>query len=240
MGDGEIEDVFDAPAETYLAVSDPHLSSDTNLNTSPLDADEVLEDVERYGEEYDCDELLVGGDVGTADEIKAFLDLDFERVRAVEGNHDLYDGGEPALPDGTDYGEALLWREKDLQWAMRHRPSDFGLQSTADRSSVPFLEPFDIVLYGHSHLPYERVLEDGTLAVGMGSLAQNKQVTAELPDRSFYVLDVFDDEDYAVGLRHVDFDTGEVLERSLYVETGEGFEEVCSDRLDGNRHRWQS
>lgn len=200
-------------ARRYLLVSDTHYEHDR----APGDDASLLEEV--YGA-YDCDEVLVAGDVGSFDDVEALLDGAYEAT-AVRGNNDswevdAYEHGEDLryLADGgrVFYGDEATWNAGPYTVAMQHRPHDFDIRATSSHDTTPATDA-DIVIHGHSHMPAFRVLGDGTLAIGAGSLFQNYHVADALPDRSVQVVEVGED----VTVQHIDADTREVVETAQFA-----------------------
>lgn len=226
----------------YLLVSDFHFAWEQDHGEA------VLDEIEAYGEEHDCDTLVVGGDLDARDgEIGSLLDLDFDEFRIALGNHD---GGGDGMGPGSSYGdiqidEEVYWQEAldeaAYEFGMQHDPGDFQVNPGAS-SSRPERRPTDgdehIRLYGHSHMPYDRVI-DGTLYIGLGSTYQNYNVNdATLPESSFHVLDVAED---TVSVSHYDFESGEQVEEAVYSRHGDDLEmesEIWTWRTDRHGDRW--
>lgn len=238
----------------YMVISDMHLDEQEG-NIS-----DTIEAIGEYQEDIDADGLVVGGDQKAYDsELDSIFDNDFDSIHLVEGNHDRTDehavdpdidwtyGGEP------DGDVVFAYDEETVNWAdaadtepitflLGHEPEAVGSGATYqdDRhASGDGDADADVLLYGHSHMPYDRLIE-GTLHIGMGSLLENYNVDPDtLGERSFHVIDVADD---TVSVTHVDFETGEPIEHATYRFDGEAFEQdVEWYRWDGpSRHddRW--
>jgi len=227
----------------YLLVSDFHLAWE------PGHGEDVLDQIDAYGEEHDCETLIVGGDMDARDgEIASLLDLDFEEFRIALGNHDT--SGSAGTGTSTSYGdvqidEEVYWQEalEETAYAfgMQHDPGDFQVNPGA-ASSRPQRRPTDgdehIRIYGHSHMPYDRVI-DGTLYIGLGSTYQNYNVNERtLPESSFHVLDVTED---TVSVSHYDFEDGEQVEEVVYSLRDGELElesEIWTWRTDRHGDRW--
>lgn len=215
----------------YLLVSDTHYHE--------RDRDDV-DTLHGYLDAFDCDELLVAGDVGRFDDVEALLDADVE-AKVARGNHDVEEDGEQWLDehaseegellyrdgDGTVYGDEIRWLDgPDLGYTvgMAHKPHAFGIRAMAKGGAAPD-GSYDILLYGHSHMPHYRVLGDGTLAIGAGSAWQNYHTMDDLPDRSVQVVEIGE----KVRVEHIDVDTDDVVEELAFAYTVDGFELVEHD-----------
>lgn len=217
----------------YLLVADPHYERERD----PAD------DSERLGtlyEDYDCDEVLVAGDVGSFEDVEAMLEGEYEAT-AVRGNNDTWDvdayehdGTFRYLADGgrVFYADEAAWNAGPYTVQMQHRPHDFNIRATSGRDAEPDTDA-DIVIHGHSHMPAYRVLGDGTLAVGAGSLSQNYHVADGLPDRSVQVVEI----DADVTVHHIDADTEEVVE-TVTFRYDDGFVKTAHD-TDWDGHRFE-
>ncbi|MDY6778501.1 MAG: metallophosphoesterase family protein [Candidatus Nanohaloarchaea archaeon] len=199
-------------SRSFVLLSDPHFFS------NDIDPVDTIDEVESYRERLDCDGLVVAGDVGTADDLAYFEDTEFDWIRAAEGNHDDWKHG----IDGIEEDVSLAWEEPvdegyyDI--GLRHDPRDFGLSPVEDTAAGAVDR--DVIIYGHAHMPHDRVLDDGTLAIGAGSLAQNYSTKDELPDRSIHEVEISGDE---VFVRHYDFETEELVEEACYDRDDDGF-----------------
>lgn len=216
-----------AGSRRYLLVSDFH------LGWEPDGADDVFDALDGYRQEYDCDGLVIGGDLDARDgEFSDLLDLEFDRTMIALGNHDGSNGSgtdgsiDPyadVMIDGDDvYWEAVV-EETTYSFEMSHRPDAFNLtaHSSQDGKKQPDATDSDICLYGHSHMPYDRVIDD-TLYIGLGSTYQNYNTDDRvLPEASFHILDLGPDD---VSLRHHDFEDGELVEEATYERTDDGLE----------------
>lgn len=184
--------------------------------------EETVQQIEEYGEEYDCDGLVIGGDTGTLDEIEEFLDSGFDVVKAVLGNHD--DWNQDGCDEELECGRRLEWVEEvgeEYSIAVQHNPDAFDIGSKGGGGGKE-TEEYDIVIYGHSHMPYDRDLNDGTLAIGLGSTYRNYNTNDKMPDKSIHVLEL----DGSVVVAHIDFETGEILEETEYVRKSDGMQQV--------------
>lgn len=196
----------------YLLISDTHYERGRIV----ADDADLLTDI--Y-EEYGCDEVLVAGDVGSFDDVESLLDGDHEAT-AVRGNNDTWDvsdyehdGALRYLADGgrVFYGDRAEWTVGPHTVAMQHKPHDFDIRARSGVEDTPDTEA-DIIIHGHTHMPAYRVLGEGTLAIGAGSLAQNYNVTSSVPDRSLQVVDIGG----AVTVEHIDADTRDVVETATF------------------------
>ncbi|MDY6788913.1 MAG: metallophosphoesterase family protein [Candidatus Nanohaloarchaea archaeon] len=216
------------PQETrYLFISDAH------CERRDKDAEEIAGKVEEYGEEHECGVLLMGGDMGGSSDIKKFLETDFEEKKIVKGNHDTWwlgdFAGDKSLSDleleaGKDYDhEEIEWEDKMYKMCLKHKPGDFNIShSTKKENEDNESWVYDIILYGHSHIPHTRCLTDGTLAICPGSIEKNnhrveeqyKTVEGEMPERSAHIITTFSE---GVTVQHIDYDEEDIVEEKLYI-----------------------
>jgi predicted phosphodiesterase len=184
----------------------------------------VLSQLEDYVDEYDCDTLLVAGDIGTVDDIERLLEADVPALKAVGGNNDEpYDSWYDPRTDRA-FDDEITWKERlDEAYtiAMSHDPEDFGLTATRDETQQRGeLDP-DIIIYGHSHMPRDRIIDEKTLALGAGSTYRNYNIEDDIPDRSIHILEISDQ----ITVKHLDFDTGQPVESSTYRQNCDSLEE---------------
>lgn len=206
----------------FLLVSDAHLHEQRDAR------DDVLDRIDRYADAYDCDELLVAGDTGGHEDIEAILDADVSCSRVARGNHDPRD--RYVTDGGHRYEAEMGWEVDGYRVGMAHDPRDMGLRATAE-SYRSRQEPYDIVIYGHSHMPYTRLVDDAVV-VGAGSLYTNYNMTGEFPERSAHVIEIGEQ----VVVTHIDFDSGAVVEESIYAQTRDGFQTVAElETVEGDR-----
>jgi len=247
-GDDMVEpDIQYMGQRRYMVISDMHLDEQEG------NIADTLKDVREYQESIDADGLILGGDQKAYDsELERIFDGGFDSIHLVEGNHDVTAGQDPqAVDPETDWrygGEpdedvVFAYDEETVSWAdaadtepitflLGHDPDDVGSGATYDDRREDDPEPrADVLLYGHSHMPYDRII-DGTLHIGMGSLLENYNVDHDnIGERSFHVIDVTDD---TVSVTHVDFETGEPIEHSTYRFDGEAFDQ------DVEWYRWDA
>lgn len=215
----------------YLLVSDTHYERGR-------DVDDDRERIAEVYDAYDCDEVLVGGDIGSFEDVEALLDGDFEAT-AVRGNNDSWnvsryehDGSLRYLADGgrVFYGDGAEWTAGPYTVAMQHKPHAFGIRARSGCGTTPDTDA-DILIHGHSHMPSYRVLGDGTLAIGAGSLAENYHVSAELPESSLQVVEVGE----TVTVKHIDAGSLDVVESATF-HYADGFTKAAHDtEWDGHR-----
>jgi len=223
----------------FLIVSDLHLDWGEDGQDDIEYAKTVTRRINSYGEEYGCDGLLVAGDVGSTENLEDLYDElreDFEEIKIAQGNHDV-NGREIAervnhVPT-DDYDtcvETTTGKTDDLLVQMKHDPSDFGLNYRKQESRHSDHERPDILVYGHSHMPFDRVLSDGTLAIGAGSTYDNYNMEDHFPTASFHVLG-FDEAggDEHVTVEHRDFWSQDIHEEAVYRWDDDGFSKVFSD-----------
>lgn len=222
-GDQEIlEPGESAPQESrYFFIADGHCERRSKS------AEEIAEKVEAYGEEYDCKKLLMGGDMGGYKDIKKFLETSFEEKRNVKGNHDTWwphhikNNGiaeKLDLKEGEHYDEEKIeWQDKIYDMCLQHKPGDFDIKhSTKHKNGDADSWEYDILLYGHSHIPHDRVLADGTLAVCPGSIeSNNKTEDKSLPDQSAYVIEVSEDK---VSVLHLNYKVNHIEGKREYKQ----------------------
>ncbi|MDY6771075.1 MAG: metallophosphoesterase family protein [Candidatus Nanohaloarchaea archaeon] len=219
-------------AHDYLVVSDLHLDWGEDGQDDIEYATTVANHLERYGEEHGCDGLLIAGDIGEPDDVEDLYDdvkEAFDEVLIAQGNHDVLarDIAERVNHVPTDdYDQAVRTEVDGLLLEMQHDPSDFNLNYKKQQSSSSAHGEPDIVVYGHSHMPFDRALSDGTLAIGAGSTFDNYNMQDHMPSTSFHVLSSDDDH---VTVEHHDFWSGEKVEEAVYRYGPDGFEEVFSD-----------
>ena len=218
------------------------LIADTHFSLDEVDTIRDTADIWKYGDKYGCDELVVGGDISESveDAAKLYLEEVFDSFRVARGNHDTWspeDLYREVRRNTEDAGSILVgdhikWPagngENEYLIGMCHRPHDFHIRSKRQESGMEWEE--DIILYGHSHAPYDRVLgKDDTLAIGIGSTFSNYNIPYESGrrlKRSFQILEIEDD---GIKIMNYDFDRDILIEEAVYGEKGGGFEEIYKD-----------
>lgn len=213
---GEARETGDG-TRTYLIASDTHLQWND-------DTEGIVDTIEEYSEEYDCDELVLAGDIGAWDDVEAFLESDMDGGYIAGGNHDHWtEDDEDRDVDDYEIGRTLAWQDDEtgFRFALSHYPADFGQSPVKDRSSET-LGPYDIVIHGHSHMPRDRIVDD-SLVLGTGSLYRNYNTKDHLPDRSFHVLELDD----GIALKHIDYDSGDIVEEK-YFSVEDGIEQTSA------------
>ncbi len=225
----------------YMLISDPHFSrSDVNL----LD---IVSKVHKYGKEYECDELIIGGDISknVKEASELILEDVFNGFKIVKGNHDQWDAEDlyqeirNNSPDCKNVfiGKKLSWeagKYRDIQMSLSHKPQEFKIRASTTETPYDFID--DIILYGHSHAPFDRAMGEGSIVIGMGSVFTNYHVpykdNHKIAKRSFQMLEIGED----VSLEHYDFDRNLLIEKSVYRRNGKGFEncfkEIYQDLLE--------
>ncbi len=232
----------------FMLISDPHFFS---MHSDFL---EIISNVHKYGEEHECDELIVGGDISERDvyEVKELImDEVFDGFKIAKGNHDkwkipdLYRSIEDGVKEEKDIliGRKLIWEEgtyDDISMALAHRPHDFGIRSSYTEYEEELID--DVIIYGHSHAAFDRILGnkgpegEGSVVIGIGSVYENHNTPyrdrQKMPDRSFQIMELDGEE---ITLEHYDFDHNYIVEKSLYEKNLEGFrmtsKEIYADIL---------
>jgi predicted phosphodiesterase len=139
---GEARETGDG-ARTYLIASDTHLQWRD-------DTDELIDRIDEYGTEYDCDELVLAGDIGTWYDVETVLESGIDAGYIAGGDHDPWMNGEEREDiEDYDIGRTLAWQDDEtgIRFALSHYPTDFGQTPVKDRSSET-LGPYDIVIHG--------------------------------------------------------------------------------------------
>lgn len=211
-------------------------------------------DWESIAQEYGCEELWLGGDIGNAEDFSAYLSYDFDRIKAVVGDEDrksdLGDGEKGWYAHeiekhgsldhmnnlyGVDVGETVadpVTAAQPYEVVMGHDPEVFGIDYYNEGAVSPAcishaLDEPKVVLYGHKHRPFARTVQN-SVAIGMGSTYKNYEVKGEMPERSLYVLELGD----AVEVYHIDLEPDDEdrswkeVERQRFERAGDGFQEV--------------
>ncbi len=236
-----IDDPEQNDSKRYMLISDPHFSR------SDVDLLDIVSKVHKYGEEHNCDEIIIGGDISKDVEEVSELILEdvFDGFKIVKGNHDPWDPAElyqeirKKAPNSKNVfiGKKLSWEEGkygDIRMSLSHKPQEFKIRSSTTESPYDFLD--DIILYGHSHAPFDRTMGEGSIVIGMGSVFTNYHVpykdNRKMAKRSFHTLDIGE----SVSLEHYDFDRDILIERSVYRRKAKGFEncfkEIYQDVLE--------
>lgn len=213
------------------------LIADTHFSKKCVDTMADTRKIWTYGEEYGCDELVVGGDISedVEDAANLYLEEVFDSFRVAIGNHDnwsedmLYREVSRRTKDHGSVlaGNKIKWSSADYRISMAHKPHDFHIRAKRKKSSWEW--DSEIILYGHSHSPYDRVLgKDKTLAVGIGSTFSNYDIlykNGERLRRSFQILELGEE----VKIKNYDFDKDILVEEAVYRNDEEGFERIYDD-----------
>lgn len=224
--------------KSFAIISDPHYE-----RRGPYDVEDEIKRIEKYSDQYDCEELLVAGDIGTLADIECLIDSDFEKKRLVPGNHDRWNKitleKNSLLPKDVDCEEKLNWTidvgKDEYQISMSHRPHDFGTRVSYLKGIDNRHHKDDILIHGHSHMSHYRPLENSLLALGCGSTYRNFYTPPSFPDKSFQILDI----NSKVKVREIDLEEDDVvLEKIFQRENGcfkekKGWKRGYYDKLFG-------
>ncbi|MFP4116098.1 MAG: metallophosphoesterase family protein [Candidatus Aenigmatarchaeota archaeon] len=231
---GDLED-YQSPADAYfsenepermLLLADTHYKEDKFFEDKPLKSD--LNKLEEIGDIFEIDEIVWAGDCTySPGDIIDFKNSDFSKKRVVMGNHDREDDawsfeevfGE-TLPelDDIDYEKyETVWsigKDRKYDVCMRHESQGMGLSPTGRGSPYQKYNEFDILIHGHRHIPYYRVLDNRKMGVGLGSLFSNYTEDRTIPRRSIQIMEV----DGVIDVKHIDFDEMSVVEEIVFGE----------------------
>lgn len=248
------ESVSDASLNALL-VSDTHLESGMPDGGRKYLRDTVVrKNLEDIAEEYGCNTLIHGGDLGGVKDAEAFLDYDFERSAFAVGDGDKEkdENSAPGWYRGTKKGaRRRLFDDDENRFGRRvvvddfaetpydieiaHQPGSFGVRSHTTQEDYDGYEDVSqhldrpmIAIYGDKHQPFTRTLRN-SLVIGLGSTYQNYDITEKMPEKSAHVLQI-DGAD--VSVQHLDYDTGEVFEHQEFrFEDGRFIEQTEWDVL---------
>ncbi len=91
-----------------LVVADPHPERSDDGYRDQLRYVTMRQQWERIAEEYGCDVLWLGGDIGNLEDLRAYADYDFDEIKAVVGDEDRrVDRPENAVEEDGWYTEAM-------------------------------------------------------------------------------------------------------------------------------------
>lgn len=229
------EDFDDFGSKRYMLVSDTHFSR------PDVDVPKTVGKLLQYGEDYECDELVLGGDISKDPKEVTYLINGnvFDGFKIAKGNHDhwdptdLYKEIRSRAPEARNafVAEKLEWEDGGIfgeyLLSLSHKPQEFKIRSSTTESKFDYHE--DIILYGHSHAPHDRVMGKGTLFVGIGSAFSNYNTPFKnnhiMADRSFQIMNIGE----KIYIEHYDFDTEELVESSEYIFTNEGFQNTFKE-----------
>ncbi len=187
----------------------------------------------------------------------AFLPYGFEQVSIAIGDGDVEQSGDgrtgwyngatdrdsDLLHDLDRSGRVAYGKEitsygnvggQSVPIRMKHDPKDLNVDwYTTPRQAEVWgdhheLDDPQILLYGHTHTPYARVLRN-SLVIGVGSRFKNYHARDGMPDRSLQVLRMGED----VELYHIDLDAddpeAELFEYQRFSLEDGGFTEKETD-----------
>lgn len=205
------------------------LISDTHLHEADECVQELIYNINKHKSETDSDELIVAGDISKNYKVDQFLEADFDDIKMVKGNNDEWDFDmNEDLP--IDCGKSINWTEYNnnggIDFFLTHEPQNVYLRGTS-KEAKKFIRPCDVIIHGHSHLPYVRSLKDGRLAIGAGSTFVNyindDLARAIMPRKSFHTIEIDDKE---ITIEHIDYKTGKEIEKSKYIKDENGYDSI--------------
>lgn|GEM_PF-5989787 len=199
-------------------VGDPHAEK----RRSEVIQEEVNE-LERYGRKFGCDEIWIAGDIGTLEYVELIVNSDFEKKRIVPGNHDndkidrstIEKNG--FLKEDVEFDCSLNWKElvdgQELDFSISHRPHYFDTRINHSKIMNHWHRMKDVIIHGHSHMSKYRTTDENILAIGCGSTYENFYEPLN-PERSFQILEVNSD----IRVSEIDLEEdGKVLEKVFEV-----------------------
>lgn len=204
---------------SFLLLADTHYNQDNFYDRSFRDD---LKTFEEYGDIFDCDEILVAGDIGDLGDIGDIIYSDFDYKRLVKGDNDEWDLEEVEdvfLADrlDVDYGHEVRWEvevaDKEYELCMRHKPDVLGMDPDKRKPLREKYESVDVAIHGHRHVPNYRVLEDGKLGISLGSRFSNYiDHSKKGPNKTIQILEL----DSVCGVKHIDFENDEIIEEGIF------------------------
>lgn len=256
MGEGVSEQPYTASdgdtavSRSILFVSDMHPEREDDGFRDRLRYSIIKDNLEQIAAEYGVDEAWFGGDLGNYDDVRAFADYDFDRVKFVIGDEDrkptgwyqeMCDRGEEDVfcaEPGQEYGQKVVSTiPADAPYTIEaaHEPAAFDITATTTDATYQRevddlgvepghqLDTPKIAVYGHEHKPFTRVVRNA-LVIGLGSTYENygvdKDVRDVFPETSVHVLQVTGD---AIDVHHIDYDTGDRFEHQQFRFDGDRF-----------------
>lgn len=264
MGDGVIENPYGttdgdtAVSRSILLVADMHPEREDDGFRDRLRYSIIKDNLEQIAAEYDADEAWFGGDLGNYDDVQAYADYDFDRVKFVIGDEDrkqfgwyqqMCDRDEEDVfctEPGQEYGRKVVTTvpaETPYLIEAAHEPAAFDIGATTTDAryqqeveqlgAAPDhqLDTPKIAVYGHEHKPFARVVRNA-LVIGLGSTYENygidKDVRDVFPETSVHVLQVVGQD---VDVYHIDYDTGDVFEHQQFRFDGTQFADKTTEHV---------
>lgn len=246
--DPSVEKPIDEDTYNLLLVSDTHFKKKEKINYKDSEGwhrQKELEIIEFLGEKYDCNELILAGDIGPIECIDELYKLQFNVKRIVGGDEDEWNNksvynSSYYQRQGLQMNNEVVWRreteEHTYRFLMLHDPSECGIRPTRDdmigrifkghmqREVGTTNENYiDIFVYGHSHFPYFRPLHNKKknefLGVGCGSTLSNYNVKDDIPTRSVELMKV----NSSIEVDQIDFESLDIVEEKVFEKGEKGY-----------------
>lgn len=209
--------------------------ADTHYNYD-LNPEESMGKVRNISEEHSCEEVWLAGDVGEPRDLRRMVDYLDTPMKVVKGNHDAWRKG--TIEEIFQHGEGEYFSDEfagkievgdmNYETTMAHKLDNYGIGMihAIDRKSGidEEYQGKDIILTGHTHIPYASILKEGPLFFNPGSTISNnaENVPRWVPKRTVSVLGM----NHVVDYKLIDFDNLNVVKENIYRKGENGFDKL--------------